>query len=237
MSQMPLGLNAHSSENNCAEPQDQFPQPSHSGGFWGINGGAKRSFDVALSLTALIFLAPLLLLAALGVAFDGGSVFFVQPRIGRGGGHFKMYKFRTMRMDADAVLNRLIETCPASRAEWNMFQKLRQDPRITPIGGFLRRTSIDELPQLLNVLKGDMSVVGVRPILPHQRQAYGEHIESYELARPGLTGLWQVRGRNRLSFADRAALDAEYVRKWTLRSDAWIIVLTVPALLAFSGAY
>jgi lipopolysaccharide/colanic/teichoic acid biosynthesis glycosyltransferase len=118
-----------------------------------------------------------------------------------------------------------------------MFQKLRRDPRITAVGRFIRATSIDELPQLFNVLKGDMSIVGQRPIMLHQREHYGAHIEGYEAARPGITGLWQVRGRNQLNFQQRAELGTEYVREWSLGLDVRIIVMTIPALIFSTGAY
>lgn len=206
-------------------------------GFWGINGAAKRAADILISLCALVFLAPLMLVTFTAIKLDGGGAFFTQSRVGRGGRLFRMYKFRTMHTDAEAMLQRLLDADPQARAEWNRFQKLRNDPRITHIGQFLRLSSIDELPQLLNVLKGDMSIVGQRPILAHQREAYGVHITGYEQARPGITGLWQVKGRNRLSFDQRAALGTDYVRRWSFSRDLWILILTVPALLFSAGAY
>jgi exopolysaccharide production protein ExoY len=236
MSQMPLGLKTPDFEDEF-DSIEAGEAIDCSTGFWGINGGAKRALDIVISVSALIFLSPLMLLASLLVKLDGGSVFYVQDRIGRGGNHFRMFKFRTMRVDGDAVLKRHLDTCAASRLEWVQFQKLRNDPRVTSFGRYLRASSIDELPQLLNVLFGDMSIVGQRPILPHQREAYGQHIAGYELARPGITGLWQVMGRNRLSFDRRAELGSEYVDRWSLRFDLWILVITIPALLSSSGAY
>lgn len=205
--------------------------------FWGINGSAKRALDITLAVLALVSLLPLLIIVFAIARLDGGSGLFVQDRIGRAGRTFRMYKFRTMHPDAAALLANLLETNAASREEWNQFQKLRRDPRITPFGQFLRASSIDELPQLFNVLKGDMSIVGQRPILPEQREAYGIHISGYELARPGLTGLWQVRGRNHLDFEQRARIGTEYVQNWKFSGDLWIIVRTVPALMVSSGAY
>lgn len=205
--------------------------------FMGMNGPAKRALDIAISTTALVFLAPLLLVVALLVRLDGGPALFVQQRVGRGGLSFPMYKFRTMHINADDVLNRVLASCEMSRAEWNRFQKLRNDPRITPLGRFLRKTSIDELPQLFNVLVGHMSIVGQRPILPSQREAFGTHIAGYERARPGITGLWQVQGRNRLTFQQRAELGTEYVNRWSLWFDIKIILMTLPAILLGSNAY
>ncbi len=234
MSQMPLGLKVPGLE----EGVPGVPDAIHcAGGVWGINGFAKRALDVVIAIAALILLSPLMLLTALAIKLDGGSACFVQARLGRGGRAFDMYKFRSMHADADRMLQELIDRCPASRAEWSMFQKLRRDPRITPVGRFIRATSIDELPQLFNVLKGDMSIVGQRPIMLHQREHYGVHIEGYEAARPGITGLWQVRGRNQLSFQQRAELGTEYVRDWSLGLDLRIIVMTIPALIFSTGAY
>jgi lipopolysaccharide/colanic/teichoic acid biosynthesis glycosyltransferase len=234
MYQHKVGLDEPSLEIDLSEIPDEVAIEA---GFWGINGGAKRAVDVMVSLLALLFLAPLMVLVFLAIRSDGGGAFYVQSRVGRGGKLFRMYKFRTMHTNAAAVLQRLLESDEVARAEWNRFQKLRNDPRVSGIGRFLRLSSIDELPQLFNVLKGDMSIVGQRPILANQRAAYGRHIEGYEKARPGITGLWQVMGRNRFSFEQRAALGTDYVRHWTLGRDLWILLLTVPALLSSTGAY
>ncbi len=234
MHQLEVGLDESSLGIDLSEDTDAIDCRD---GFWGINGGAKRAADIVISLCALFFLAPLMLATFAAIKLDGGGAFFVQSRVGRGGKLFRMYKFRTMHTDAEAVLQRLLDADPQARAEWNCFQKLRKDPRITRVGHFLRSSSIDELPQLLNVLKGDMSIVGQRPILAHQREAYGVHITGYEKARPGITGLWQVKGRNRLSFDQRAALGTDYVRRWSFSRDLWILILTVPALLFSRGAY
>ena len=234
MSQMPLGLQAPSLDEDVPDGLDAI---DCSDGIWSINGPAKRALDLAIAITALILLSPLMLLTALAIKLDGGNACFVQPRLGRGGRAFDMYKFRSMHADADRMLQELLDRCPASRAEWSMFQKLRRDPRITAVGRFIRATSIDELPQLFNVLKGDMSIVGQRPIMLHQREHYGAHIEGYEAAWPGITGLWQVRGRNQLNFQQRAELGTEYVREWSLGLDVRIIVMTIPALIFSTGAY
>ncbi|WOR16469.1 sugar transferase [Hyphomonas sp. FCG-A18] len=203
----------------------------------GLNGPVKRAMDIALVMPALIFLLPVFLIIALIIKLEGGPIFFIQQRLGRDGKRFGMIKFRTMHTDAEARLDALLEQCVDSRAEWETFQKLKRDPRITRSGDFLRRSSLDELPQLLNILIGDMSVVGQRPILLNQRDAYGVHIKGYERARPGLTGLWQVSGRNALSFQDRAALGSEYVNQWSLWFDIKLIALTVPRVLLSKDAF
>lgn len=197
----------------------------------GMSGPMKRFIDVILTLPAILFLLPVFILVTIVIKLDGGSVFFRQDRIGRGGQRFSMLKFRTMHSDSDARLTTLLQQCPQSYQEWQTYQKLKCDPRITRVGDFLRRSSLDELPQLFNILKGDMSIVGQRPILPCQRDAYGRHIEGYERARPGLTGLWQVSGRNALTFQDRAALGSEYIRNWSIWFDVKLIALTIPKVL------
>jgi len=204
---------------------------------FGLNGPVKRAMDIALVMPALIFLLPVFLIIALIIKLEGGPIFFIQQRLGRDGKRFGMIKFRTMHTDAEARLDALLAQCIDSRTEWETFQKLKRDPRITRSGDFLRRSSLDELPQLLNILIGDMSVVGQRPILLNQRDAYGVHIKGYERARPGLTGLWQVSGRNALSFQDRAALGSEYVNHWSLWFDIKLIALTVPRVLLSKDAF
>lgn len=206
--------------------------------FWqrrilGINGPVKRAFDMIASACALLFLAPLLLTIALVIRLEGGGpVLFRQMRVGRDGKLFGMLKFRTMHTDAEARLNAILAADPAAAREWAQFQKLSRDPRITRAGRFLRISSLDELPQLINVLFGDMSVVGQRPILPGQADAYGVHLSAYKAARPGLTGLWQVSGRNATTFQRRAELGTQYLTRWTLVFDIWIVLRTFPALLA-----
>lgn len=205
--------------------------------FFGINGPARRVFDLAIAIPALLFLLPLFLITALLIKIEGGPVFFKQERIGKGGKVFQMIKFRTMRTDADDLLEALLASDPAAMEEWQKYQKLRNDPRITFIGHFLRKSSIDELPQLLNVLFGNMSIVGQRPILPIQRDAFGVHIAGYERARPGITGLWQVRGRNALSFEQRAQMGSEYINRWSFWLDIKIIAMTIPAVLMSKDAF
>jgi exopolysaccharide production protein ExoY len=198
---------------------------------------AKRVFDIVFSLAALLFLAPILLVIA-GILLwrEGGPVFFAHERIGRGGRRFRCIKFRTMVTDADARLADLLATDPLARAEWQATRKLTNDPRISCLGDILRRTSLDELPQFINVLRGDMSVVGPRPIIAEELPLYREHSRAYLSVRPGITGLWQVSGRSDTTFDERVALDARYVRERTLAGDVAIVFRTLGVLLSQKGA-
>lgn len=192
----------------------------------------KRSGDVLFSLAVLALGAPLFgLLAALVKLSSPGPVFYVQKRVGRGYRRFGCIKFRTMRADADAVLAQVLERSPAMRAEFERDFKLRDDPRITPIGRFLRRSSLDELPQFLNVLRGEMSVVGPRPIVDKEIERYSDYMDEVLAVRPGLTGLWQVSGRNNLSYAKRVRLDLAYARGRSFFLDSAIILRTFGVLL------
>lgn len=168
---------------------------------------------------------------------DGGPALFRHPRVGLGGVTFSCFKFRSMVIDADARLARLLASDPVAAAEWETRRKLPRDPRITRIGAFLRRTSLDELPQLLNVLRGEMSLVGPRPVVREELdQHYGPATEAYCRTRPGLTGLWQVSGRSDTTYAERVQLDTRYVNEWSLALDLWILLRTIPAVLQRRGA-
>lgn len=192
----------------------------------------KRSGDIVLSLAVLALGSPLLLLLAVLVKLSSpGPVFYVQRRIGRGYKGFGCIKFRTMRKDADRILKTLLEQSPELKAEFKKDFKLKADPRITPIGGFLRRSSLDELPQFINVLKGQMSVVGPRPIVWDELERYGRQMDEVLAVRPGLTGLWQVSGRNNLSYNARVQLDVSYARRRTVQLDLAIILRTVGVIL------
>ncbi|WP_306017340.1 exopolysaccharide biosynthesis polyprenyl glycosylphosphotransferase [Oceanicaulis sp. MMSF_3324] len=195
----------------------------------------KRAFDICASLATLAFLSPVLALILIAIRRDGGPALFSQKRLGANGRVFGCLKFRTMIVDAEAKLEEILETDPERAAQWTAYQKLDDDPRITTVGRFLRMTSLDELPQLINVLKGDMSLVGPRPMTLDQREAYGDAIMEYERVRPGLTGLWQVNGRNQTTFEERAQLDRFYVRNWSLWRDAVIVIRTVREVLFSSG--
>ncbi len=197
-----------------------------------------RLVDVALAAGALVFFAPLFVLVALLVKLeDGGPVFFAQERIGRGGVLFRCLKFRTMAIDAEVQLRDLLARNPAARREWDRDHKLKDDPRITRVGRFLRASSLDELPQLWNILVGQMSVVGPRPIVKAEATRYGRHFKRYCQVRPGLTGLWQVSGRNDVSYRERVVMDVAYVRARCLCLYLKIIVRTVPAVLLRRGSY
>lgn len=197
----------------------------------------KRLFDLLTSTAALVVLTPVFLVLALLIKRDGGPVFHADTRVGIDGKLIKCLKFRSMIVNADQELVRYLRSNPAATAEWAHFQKLRHDPRITPVGRFIRKTSLDELPQLINVFWGEMTLVGPRPIIPNQKQAYGPNISYYHTVRPGITGLWQVSGRNRLTFRQRAKLDRWYVRHWSLWLDVVILFRTLPVLLLRKGAY
>ena len=197
-----------------------------------IGGLTKRALDIAVASVALVLLAPLLLLVALLIRLTMGSpVIFSHARMGYGGRSFACLKFRTMVNDADTALQDHLVHNSAAREEWQTDRKLRSDPRITRLGSILRRSSIDELPQLFNVLMGHMSCVGPRPIVAEEIPRYGLAWEDYTRASPGMTGLWQVSGRNRLSYRTRVALDRRYVRRWSAMRDVWILLRTVPAVL------
>jgi exopolysaccharide production protein ExoY len=179
----------------------------------------------------------MILIGALIKLQDGGPVLFTQERIGKGGVRFRCHKFRSMRPDAEARLASILSSDPALRREWELSQKLTQDPRITALGDFLRRSSLDELPQLFNILKGQMSLVGPRPIVESEIRRYGRWYRYYTTVRPGLTGLWQVSGRSDVDYRRRVAMDRLYVRTRSLNSYVWIVCATLPAVLIRRGSY
>lgn len=197
----------------------------------------KRALDCLIAVALLIALLPTLAIIAGLIAAEGrGAILFGHRRIGRGGTPFRCLKFRTMFADADARLQALLASDPARAAEWAIHRKLEADPRITPVGRFLRATSLDELPQLINVLRGEMSIVGPRPVTAEELLRYGSSARAYKSVRPGITGPWQVSGRNRIGYADRVRLDARYARDWTLRSDIMLVLRTPSAVLSQRGA-
>jgi len=197
----------------------------------------KRAMDLLGASVLLILLAPVFFWVGLAVKADGGPVFFGHERVGRGGRRFMCLKFRTMRVDARDALERHLAENPEARREWEVDFKLRNDPRVTPIGLFLRRTSIDELPQLFNVLAGDMSLVGPRPITAVEMERYGRNIAFYLKRRPGLTGPWQVSGRNETNYEQRVALDTRYGQKMSIWQDCVILVRTLQVVISRRGAY
>jgi len=211
-----------------ARPQERHP----------VGGISKRLLDAILSFFALLALLPVMLGIALLIRSNGqGPVFFGHNRIGHGGRSYRCWKFRTMVPDSAAVLVRHLAHNPLAREEWEATAKLRDDPRVTPLGSVLRRTSLDELPQLFNVLVGEMSLVGPRPVVAAELVRYGEAAADYLSARPGLTGLWQISGRSDTGYAQRVALDSAYVRGWSLPEDIRIMLRTVPVVLKTGGAY
>jgi lipopolysaccharide/colanic/teichoic acid biosynthesis glycosyltransferase len=195
----------------------------------------KRVADVIIAALILTATAPFILILALVVSLDGGSPFFAHERVGRGGRRFKCWKIRTMVMDAEERLRDLLESDQAARNEWYVRRKLADDPRVTALGRFLRQTSLDELPQLYNVLRGDMSLVGPRPITGEELPLYGDSLSAYLQLRPALTGLWQVGGRNDLDYSDRARLDMEYSQSVSLARDVFILLATVRTVFARTG--
>lgn len=202
-----------------------------------VGGAIKRILDILVAGTMLLLAAPLMAcVAALVMAADGGPALFAQTRVGFHGRAFRCWKFRTMAIDAEARLAALLAQDPVAALQWERARKLDHDPRITWAGRFLRRASLDELPQLINVLLGDMSCVGPRPVVPQELAKYGFAAPDYLRARPGLTGLWQVRGRSRLSYEDRVALDSEYVARCSLALDLAILARTIPAVMDFDAA-
>ena len=204
-----------------------------------LGGAAKRTFDIIFSLAALISVFPLFLIIMIMIRLNSkGGIFYAHNRIGLKGQSFPCLKFRTMVVDADAQLKRLLETSLDARQEFALYQKLKQDPRVIPgIGAFLRQTSLDELPQLFNVLFGQMSIVGPRPVTQAELPKYGKAKDDYLGTRPGITGLWQVSGRNDLSFERRVEIDQMYIHEWSFFSDLLIIVRTINVIVLRNGAY
>jgi exopolysaccharide production protein ExoY len=192
---------------------------------------AKRAIDITGALAFFLLFGPLYVAVAWCVWLQGGGpVHYRQTRLGRNGKPFHFYKFRSMVPDAERVLDDFLALDPAARIRWDTFQKLENDPRILPVGRFLRKFSLDELPQFWNVLRGDMSLVGPRPCMERQRSLYGGAWAYYATVRPGLTGLWQVSRRGELTFAQRVELDVEYVSHWSLATDCGILLRTVRAV-------
>lgn len=193
----------------------------------------KRPLDILLVLMSAPFIVPVVFLLAFLVFREGGNPFYTQQRVGRDGKLYRMWKLRSMVVDADKRLSAYLEQNPAARREWNETQKLRDDPRVTRLGRMLRRSSLDELPQLWNVLKGDMSIVGPRPMMPEQKELYGG--DGYYQLRPGITGFWQTSGRNATSFAARAWYDDSYENDLSLTNDVAIIVRTFGVVMRATG--
>ena len=198
----------------------------------------KRALDIALCVLASPVLLCVFAVLALLIRLDSpGPVLYRQARIGRNGRTIHVCKFRTMVKDADAVLEHVLASDAALRAEWDCDHKLKHDPRVTRVGAFLRKTSLDELPQLINVLAGDMSLVGPRPIVAAEIAKYGDVYEDYCCVRPGITGMWQISGRNNTTYEERIVFDHYYISNWSVWMDVWILGRTVPVVLTGYGAY
>ena len=198
----------------------------------------KFLFDWCLTLVGTICISPFLLVIAAWVYHDSpGPIIFKHRRVGKDGKEFNCYKFRSMCVDADVKLKELLETDPEARAEWEKDFKLKNDPRITKSGAFLRKTSLDELPQIFNVLKGEMSLVGPRPIIRDEIPRYGKYIEDYYMVRPGITGMWQTSGRSDIDYDERVQMDTWYVRNWNIWFDIVLLWRTFSVVLNKKGAY
>ncbi|QBR72082.1 exopolysaccharide biosynthesis protein [Beijerinckiaceae bacterium] len=203
-----------------------------------VGGKTKRVFDVLVAIATLIAALPLFFCVFIALKLtDPGPVFYHHVRVGRGGRRFPCIKFRSMVVNSDEVLKSVLENDPERRDEWMRTQKLINDPRITPMGQFLRQSSLDELPQLLNVIRGDMSLVGPRPIVPAEMPRYGDKLDLYLQARPGITGIWQISGRNDCEYKKRIEMDANYVRHWSFAADISILIRTFVAVLTRKGSY
>jgi lipopolysaccharide/colanic/teichoic acid biosynthesis glycosyltransferase len=216
-------------------PPSNSTSAAGDGGY--LRDAILRICDIVLAAAAIVFFAPLLMI--LGVAVfvsDPGPIFFGHKRIGKDGTIFRCFKFRSMVQDADRRLAAILSTDPVARLEWQTYHKLSNDPRITRIGGILRKSSLDELPQLFNVLRGDMSLVGPRPIVADETWRYGRYLGYYLAAKPGITGLWQVSGRSNTSYRRRVALDVTWCRSRSVGLYWTIIFRTIPAVLLADGS-
>ncbi len=226
--------------DQIAQPQARLYVVADATRFQGWRGMVKRFFDIAFSLTALIILSPLLLVIAILVKRSSpGPVLFTQERIGKDGRPFRFYKFRTMSHNSDDAIHRQFAAMfiNGDRPRGSKVFKLTNDPRVTRIGRWLRHTSLDELPQLLNILKGEMSLVGPRPPIAYELDHYQPwHYERLRVT-PGLTGLWQVSGRSNVPFEEMVRMDIHYINTWSLRQDLWIILKTIPVVLHGTGGY
>lgn len=198
----------------------------------------KRFIDLSIILILIPFLIPIvIIICSLIKIFSRGPVIFTQQRLGKGGKPFKIYKFRTMYVDAEERLNNLLDKDELLRREWIKNRKLKHDPRIFKFGKFLRKTSLDEIPQFINVLKGEMSLVGPRPYLPHELDEYKKESEIILSVLPGITGLWQTNGRSNTTFRTRVKIDCLYIKKWSIWLDFKILVKTLKVLINCEGAY
>lgn len=222
------------------EPRwDEAPaqSPAHAAPTSSPYAPAKRVLDVAGAILLAVVFSPLILVIGVLMRREGDSIIYKHRRVGRHGQAFECLKFRTMVPNAEQVLREILERDPEIKAEWVRDHKLRCDPRVTRLGRFLRRTSLDELPQLWNVMRGEMSLVGPRPVVREELLRYGRNVRTYLAAKPGITGLWQVKGRNDTDYRRRVVLDTYYVRNQNLGLDLYILLKTTKVVLGGSGAY
>lgn len=202
------------------------------------NKAMKRVFDIMCCLPGVILLSPVFAIISLMIYIsDPGPIIFAHKRIGKNGKPFDCYKFRSMIADAENVLEQYLKDNPAAREEWEKDFKLKNDPRVTKIGAFLRKTSLDELPQLINVIKGEMSLVGPRPIVEAEIEKYGIFFKDFAMVTPGITGVWQVNGRSDTTYDERVSMDSWYVHNWSLWLDIWYLIKTFKVVLQRKGAY
>lgn len=197
----------------------------------------KRAFDLLFAISCLIILSPFFLGVSILVKLDGGPAFYGHERVGRKGKIFRCLKFRSMAINSQELLEELLKNDPVAKQEWETTFKLKNDPRVTPIGRFLRKTSLDELPQLINIFKGEMSTVGPRPITKEELAMYGNNVKYYLAGKPGLTGLWQVSGRSDTDYKTRVLLDTTYIKNWSFLKDIIIVLKTVKVVISKDGAY
>jgi exopolysaccharide production protein ExoY len=227
-------------ENDAAIATRIFPAlPNYDlGKTYAVGGRPKRVFDYTAALFATALAVPFLICVALVLKLtERGPVLYKHQRVGLGGRLFSCFKIRTMVVDAEGSLSDLLGSDPVAQSEWLQHQKLIDDPRVTAFGRFLRRSSLDELPQLINVLRGEMSLVGPRPVAQEEIWRYGNRLRFYLCARPGLTGLWQISGRSDCDYAKRVELDANYVSNWRFSTDLFILLRTVSTVLNRTGSY
>jgi len=227
-------INGANAGSDGSPSRDNFGAPSNIQ----VDSWAMTALDMTVAFIAIVLLLPVLVLITVALfVTDGRPIIFAHKRIGRYGRQFPCLKFRSMSRDADKRLAHLLATDPVAREEWDRDHKLRNDPRITKLGNFLRKTSLDELPQLFNVLRGEMSLVGPRPIVLGEVPRYGRYFNEYCSVKPGITGLWQVSGRNDVSYRRRVAMDVMYTRNRSTVTNVWILIATVPSVLASRGSY
>lgn len=229
-----VGFGAARAGVSRRDPLDALDIPSRTDA---LRHAVKRAFDVVGGLVLIVLLLPTLITIGLIVKRDGGPAIYGHTRVGRNGKKFRCLKFRSMVVNSDEVLKQLLATDPVARAEWEREFKLKDDVRVTRIGRFLRRSSLDELPQLWNVVRGEMSLVGPRPIIDQELERYGANSKYYLAATPGITGLWQVSGRCETDYATRVSLDVTYVQNWSLHRDIEILFKTLFVVIRGTGAY